>query len=89
MDGFNLWTVSQAAVNAGGNVGGNAITLATAANTNNLIASAADPGGAGPGASVIPATPVGAPGPAPFNNIPVLCRRSVRVATPSCICLSI
>lgn len=70
VDGFNLWTVSQAAVNAGGNVGGNAITLATAANANDKIASAADPGGAGPGASVIPATPGAAPGPAPFNNIP-------------------
>jgi hypothetical protein len=74
IDGFNLWTVSQAAFNAGGNTAGNAITLATAANANNLIAvapgGAQDPGGAGPGASVIPATPAGAPGPAPFNNIP-------------------
>ena len=70
VDGFNLWTVSQAAVNAGGNVGGNAITLATAANANNLVASSADLGGAGPGGSVIPVTPGGAPGPAPFNNAP-------------------
>ena len=70
INGFNLWTVSQAVFNAGGNVAGNAITAATAAPANNLIAVApggvADLGGAGPGGSAVPGTPGGV---ANFNNL--------------------